>query len=111
MLSPDGNEWWADLPKIAHHYVECYFEELTPVPNVLFVSGLDGPACCLPTINRIEVNDRMRPFVKVCRFLVLHELVNMKLFKIHKSPQPYDGDNFQNELKRLWEAGAYADLL
>jgi len=57
-----------------------------------------------PEIERIEVHYTLAPFVKLCRFLVLHELINNNLFKTHGKHIEYHSPEFQNQLKRLWDA-------
>ena len=110
-LGPDGSCWEADLMAIIHYYQETYFSDAKPIPSAEFIDDLDGPSRLFPQINKIEVKRCFSPFPKLCRLLVLHELIHNKLYKKHGAPQEDNGEEFQAEVKRLWDGGAYVDLL
>ncbi len=102
----------ADLPAILDYYNQRFFaDESAPIAVAEFVHSLDGPAAVFPEIGRIEINEKLRTFTKLCCFLVLHELINNRLFHRCGKQQPYSGESFQAELKRLWEERAYRDIL
>ncbi len=111
----DGEFWEADLPAILHHFQDAYFAHVKPpIEAAEFVPAIGdsgSPACVLPNQNRIEIDERLRHFTKLCCILVLHELVNNKLFKKHGAVSCDTGPDFQDELKCLLEDGAYFGLL
>ena len=111
ILPPDTCCWEADLPAILDYYQTTYFAGAEPVRQIAFAALPDSPACVFPTIGRIEIDSRFRTFAKLCCFLVLHELINYKLFLKGEVVQPYSGREFRDEVKTLWEAGAYEGLL
>src|SRR5271165_7154266 len=106
----DGEFWEADLPAILHHFQDAYFADVKPpIEAAEFVSSIGdsgSPACVLPNQNRIELDERVRHFTKLCCILDLHELVNNRLFKKHGAVSCDTGPEFQNELKHLLERGA-----
>jgi len=110
-LGPGCSHFEADLMAIIHHYQEIYFSGVKPVSSAEFIDELDGPSRLLPQIDKIEVKRCFSPFPKLCQVLVLHELIHNKLYKEHGAPQHDTGEEFQVEVKRLWDGGAYVDLL
>jgi hypothetical protein len=108
------SSWEADLRAILDDYQTAYFATVTPpVSKIEFVPsvGEGSPACVYPNEGRILVDQRFQNFPKLCCLLVLHELTNYKLALEHKRAIQYDESEFQSEIKRLWDAGAYAGLL
>jgi len=92
-------------------FYEVYFPNVAPITSAEFVFELDCPSRVLPEIDRIEISQSLSSFVKLCCFLVLHELIHNKLYKKHGNPQSDTGDVFREEVKRLWEQGVYDGLL
>jgi hypothetical protein len=93
-------------------YEAKYLPDVTPSVVQLNLSAPDkGPACYLKTDNTILVHPSLGPFMKISRVLILHELIHSKLFKENGDPDEGEGERFQSERARLWEEGAYADLL
>jgi hypothetical protein len=111
ILRPDGKTWEADLMEIVDYFQSRYFRDVRPISSAAFVTSLDGPARVLPESDTIEVNSCLATFIKLCRFLVLHELINNKFYKLYGRVPDYSEEEFRKELRRLWDAGAYDDLL
>jgi len=110
-LGPDANCWEADLMAIIHYSQETYFSDTKPISSAEFIDDLEGPSRVLPQIDKIEIKRCFSPFPKLCRLLVLHELIHNKLYKKHGAAQKDTGEEFQAEVKRLWGSDAYVDLL
>ena len=110
-LAPEGSYFEADLMAIINHYQEKHFSEVKPVCSAEFIADLDGPSRLLPQIDKIEVKRCFSPFPRLCRLLVLHELIHNKLYKKHGAAQIVTGEEFQAEVRRLWDDDAYVDLL
>jgi len=51
------------------------------------------------------------PFPKVCKIMILHELIHSKLFKVNGDADGQEGAAFEAEVDRLWEEGVYRKLL
>jgi hypothetical protein len=104
----------ADLYAILAYYQDSYFPDVKPqVQSIEFASVLESPGMVETggSSPLIKVDERLRYFPKLCCFIVLHELINNSLFWKCGSVQPYEGDEFEKEVKRLWEANAYSGLL
>lgn len=83
-------------------------------------SRLEGPACLeidlsLPADKRtgtICIDESVYTFQeKTTPILILHELVHYNLFLETGDPDSEEGQRFQKEVRRLWDAGAYKKLL
>jgi hypothetical protein len=111
VLGPGGNCWEADLMAIIQYCQETYFPDARPISSAEFIDDLDGPSRLLPQIDKVEVKRCLSPFQKLCRLLVLHELIHNKLFRMHGAPQEDTGEEFRAEVNRLWDVDAYVDLL
>ena len=102
----------ADLLHILRDYEEKYFSEIPPITSIEFVRDLDGPAKTLFLENKIQVDENMARCVVLCSFLVLHELINHKIYQTTNGEHPgYDSPEFHAELCRLWGLEAYKDIL
>jgi hypothetical protein len=95
----------------AKKYQAQYFSTTLPAPSVEIGAPDKGPACYLLSENVILIHPAVTPFIKLCKPLTLHELIHFNLFKKYGDPDEPEGQRFQAERQRLWEAGAYADLL
>jgi hypothetical protein len=96
------------------HYQTAYFSDVQPQIEVAeFVSAIPGgsPACVIPSIKRIEIDERQRNFPKLCCLLVLHELIHNKLLEKYGEVKSDTGPEFQLETERLVMEGAYFGLL
>lgn len=111
VLRPDSSVFEVDLQAVIEQVAEKYFPEVKPITSAEFVSALDGPSRFLPQLRKIEVKECFSPFLKVCSLLVLHELIHSKLYEKRCAPQSDTGEEFQAEVRRLWEQGAYKNLL
>jgi hypothetical protein len=109
---PDESYWEADLPAILDHYQNRYFSDVKQqITSVEFVSSLEGPALVKPQVGRIEVDERVRNFPKLCCFLVLHELINNKLYWLCGREQDYSSPKFKKEVSAMRRRKAYDGLL
>jgi len=70
-----------------------------------------GPACYLMDKHSILIHPAVAPFTKLCRILILHELIHADLYKATGDPDALEGEAFQAKKKELLEAGVFADLL
>ena len=111
VLGPGRNCWDSDLMAIIHYCQETYFPDARPISSAEFTDDVDGPSRLLPQIDKIEVKRCLSPFPKLCRLLVLHELIHNKLFRKHGAQQEDTGEEFRAEVNRLWDVDAYVDLL
>ncbi len=48
---------------------------------------------------------------KICKLLILHELIHHKLWVTTGNAHREEGLNFQREVERLWSEGAYKGIL
>lgn len=93
-------------------YEKEHFSDVRPPVLRVHVRSVDkGPACYLIQENVILIHPAVAPFLKVCRVLILHELIHSKLFKQNGDPDESEGERFQQERERLWDENAYKDLL
>jgi hypothetical protein len=110
-LRPDGEAFETDLMEIIISCQRAYFAGVQQIESGEFMADLDGPSRVLPEKGKIEVLQSLARFPKLCRFLVLHELIHNKLYRKYGSPQNEADKEFRDEVKRLWELGAYEDLM
>jgi hypothetical protein len=104
----------ADLHSILAHYQETYFSDVgVKVQSIEFATALESPGVVETggSSPLIKVDESLRYFPKLCCFIVLHELIDNCLFWKCGSVQPYEGDEFQEKVKRLWQLDAYYGLL
>lgn len=87
-----------------------YFRAMPEIAD-LIVAPLDGPASFLPGENKIQIHPAVAPFPKLARIVILNALVHCKLHRENGDADPGEGPRFQNEVKKLLEAGAYKGLL
>ncbi|HZD75650.1 MAG TPA: hypothetical protein VE218_01510 [Acidobacteriaceae bacterium] len=59
----------------------------------------------------IEISSTAARWPKMRQVLILHELIHNALFHRFGDPDHEEGERFQAEVKRLWDAGAYKNLL
>ena len=90
-------------------YEQKYFASVAPVVG-LELARIMGPAGLLPT-RIIQINPVVASFSKLCGVLLLHELIHHKLMLEDGDPDEEEGARFQAEVARLWEVGAYRNLL
>jgi hypothetical protein len=113
-LRMGDDRYEADLCEILAHYQDTYFSDVgVKVQSIEFATALESPGIVETggSSPLIKVDERLRYFPKLCCFIVLHELINNKLYWKCGSVQPYEGDEFQKEVKRLWRLNAYSGLL
>lgn len=99
------------LPEtILRGYESRYFADSVPVQNIRVVQ-MDNAACYLLAEDCLCISDAVVRSWKLIRILILHELIHRKLLAQNGDPDREEGERFQVEVKRLWEAGAYRKLL
>jgi hypothetical protein len=91
-------------------YERKYFAGLDAVES-LELSKISGPSCLSASSRVIHINPAVAPFSKMCGILILHELIHHKLLMENGDPDEAEKDRFQAEVLRLWERGAYKELL
>jgi hypothetical protein len=101
-----------DLPPetILRHYELRYFADSAPIQNIRVVP-MDNAACYVLEENCLYVSEASALSWKLIRIVILHELIHRKLLAQNGDPDPDEGDRFQAEVQRLWDAGAYRRLL
>jgi hypothetical protein len=72
---------------------------------------MDGPSCYVPQTNEIVLQSSLSKYPKLCRILILHELIHSRLYHENGDPDEAHGERFQAEIKRLWDSGAYAKVM
>jgi len=110
-LSEDGNieynpEFW--LRSLERRF----FSDV--IPQIAGITVEDHPAARVrfePAENRIYLIRSLLPFPKVCKIMILHELIHSKLFKVNGDADGQEGAAFEAEVDRLWEEGVYRKLL
>jgi len=110
-LGADMETFELDLLAIVRQCEQTYFSGIKPISSADFDPCLDGPSRFLPELNRIEVKACFALFQKLCRLLVLHELIHKKLYGKFGKVQSDSGNEFLAEVKLLWDCGAYRGLL
>ncbi len=91
--------------------LEKYFSNLPPLAGIEIVALGGNAACFLPDRRVIQINQSVATFHKLCSLLILHELIHAKLLRENGDPDAPEGERFQAEVRRLWEADAYNKLL
>lgn len=86
-----------------------YFSGIPPVAD-LEVGDVEGPAMLTPE-RIIRISPSAASWSKIRQVLVLHELIHHALWQRDGNPDEDEGARFQAEVERLWEAGAYKNLL
>jgi hypothetical protein len=108
------------LEEAVRQYEARYFPGVKPVTG-LEIEDILGPAqLCLQTFN-VQLNRSVVSYPRTARVLILHELINNKLYQDGKL---LDGGRLlcetnrsayealiQVEVDRLWKLGAYMGLL
>jgi hypothetical protein len=93
-------------------YEREHFPDVRPPVLRVDVRSVDkGPACYLIHENVILIHPAVAPFLKVCRVLILHELIHRNLFKQFGDPDEWVSEIFQQQRERLWDENAYQGLL
>jgi hypothetical protein len=92
-------------------YQTAYFRDMVTPPRLEVRPPDRGPACYVKEENVIFIHPAVTPFLKLCRVLILHELIHGSLYKKFGDPDEAEGEPFQAERQRLWCEKAYADLL
>lgn len=85
-----------------------YFPE---VPNAPDVEIVDDPNPARLNRNVIQISRNVILDKKICRILILHELIHHALLETTGDPDANEGAPFQAEVERLWVLGAYKGLL
>jgi hypothetical protein len=86
-----------------------YFPPSAPI-KALEVTDVDGPSCSTSE-GVIQINPVVSSWPKTCKILILHELIHHALRGRNGDPDAGEGEHFQDEVKRLWDKGAYRNLL
>ena len=99
-----------DLTKALGALRSQYFPDLKTEVVIRIVPDEKNPAKVLITQNAvIELSSSAAKWPKMARVLILHELVHLR--KQGLSDENELAPPFQGELQRLWEKGAYKNLL
>lgn len=88
-----------------------YFQDSAPIESLSLSETLDGPSCYVPQANEIVPQSALSKYPKLCRILILHELIHSKLYRDNGNPDEAHGERFQAGARKLWDAGAYANVL
>jgi hypothetical protein len=86
-----------------------YFAGIPAVADLEVVEMLD-PAR-LTNGRVIQISSTVARWRKLRQVLILHELIHNALLHRFDDPDHDEGERFQAEVKRLWEAEAYKNLL
>lgn len=104
-----------DLCAWANEYDLKYFDGLVakqePGIDIAIIDNTGGTACFMPENRTAYVEKAITGSEKFCRIVMLHELVHVKLFVTTGDPGEAHGPIFRAEIERLWDAGAYDNLL
>jgi hypothetical protein len=90
-------------------YERLYFSDVKEV-ECLRVVPIPGPAC-LSHDRIIKINPAVAIWPKTASILILHELIHNFLEQKNGNRDPDEGEQFQTQVRRLWEASAYEKLL
>jgi len=99
------------LTSVLREYERKYFFDVPEIDVLEVTDRGQGSACFVPSENRILIHPSVASYEKICRVLILHELIHSKLYKQYNDPDAEEGLRFQAEVKRLWNQGAYGRLL
>jgi hypothetical protein len=88
---------------------EKYFKGTPPVVDLEMIDGPD-PAILSPE-RKIQISKNVIRATKMCKVLILHELIHHHLLQKDHDADKDEGPRFQAEVQRLWDAGAYKNLL
>ena len=86
-----------------------YFKGSPPAVDLEMIDGPD-PAI-LSTRRTIQISRNVVRATKMCRVLILHELIHHYLLQKDGDADADEGPRFEAEVQRLWDAGAYKNLL
>ena len=86
-----------------------YFPSVPYVADIEIVDDLH-PACLTPS-NVIQLSRNVILSQKMCKVLILHELIHHALRAVTGDPDEAEGAVFQAQVDRLWNEGAYRGLL
>jgi hypothetical protein len=104
-----------DLCGWANEYDLAYFDGLMakqePGVDIAIVDDVGGTAGFGPENRILYFEKAIVGSEKFCRIAMLHELIHIKLFATTGDADENHGLAFKTERKRLWDAGAYEDLL
>lgn len=106
--------WERSLERQLSSLINRYFPNLEKTPEIWVVEKCaHGPAWLNAAKGVIFVDEKVAGFQsKTTKILILHELIRYKLFlSNHPDPDNEDTPEFQRELRRLINMGAYARLL
>jgi hypothetical protein len=100
-----------ELSGWANAYDREYFESLAPKIEIEIAEDAGGPACFVPSMNRIRIEKTTTISEKFTRIALLHEMIHVRLRAENGDPDEHHGIRFQREIERLYQAGAYKKLL
>lgn len=106
--------WERSLERQLSSLIRRYFPNLGRTPRIWVVEECaNGPARLNTMKGVIFVDQRVAGFQsKTTKILILHELIRYSLFlSNHPDPDNENTPEFQRELRRLINMGAYAGLL
>jgi hypothetical protein len=100
-----------ELGAWANAYQKTYFPDHDPECGILIVDNAGGPACFDHSTKTMYVERAATISEKLSRILLLHEMVHVNFIEDGQDPDENHGFRFQTEIKRLFAAGAYSNLL
>jgi hypothetical protein len=100
-----------ELCKWAEAYQKAYFPRRNPECKILIVDNAGGPACFDHTTKIMYIESTATTSEKLSRILLLHEMIHINFIDEGQDPDENHGYRFQEEVKRLFVAGAYSKLL
>ncbi len=82
------------------------------IPNIVGIEIVDNPnPATLTPLDVIQLNRCVILNEKMCKVLILHELIHHGLLISTGDAHAEEGPPFQAEVERLWKLGAYRQLL
>ena len=88
-----------------------YFVGITPILCVEIEPNTADPGRLETQRNTIVINSSLARWPKLRRIVILHELIHHKLLETGGDADIQEGTRFQREVTRLWELGAYKDMM
>lgn len=102
-----------DLSTWANTFQQRYFPGCDPSVSVAVNTNpkFTKVAAFDPTTMTIHISERIVPFHDIAKICVLHEMIHVNLYTQNKDADKAHGARFKAEIKRLFNAGAYENLL
>ncbi len=95
----------------ANAYQEAHWPQRNPDFHIASIDDAGGPACFLRSAKTIYLEKATTSSEKFSRIALLHEMIHINLVEDGGDPDEAHEARFQGEVRRLFEAGAYRNLL